>query len=243
MRKLVASGSAIVLAAAVLAACGSSGSSKANDSSATTAAGSSSPSETDLSKLVADANKQKFKITYTDGSGTTQTYEQDGNGNSVYGTDASLTFVTRTSIVNCDRSSGSYQCTETPSSQGNAASPFSGIVTALQSQLGALGGRFGSTSSKTIAGRDAECVTFSQSDLVGSGSTASYTGCIDKQTGTTLEFAVDNGAKKTTSLLVTKFESPGASDFTPPVTPSTYASNISIPDAASVTLPTTPGGG
>jgi hypothetical protein len=242
MRKLVASCSTLVLAAAVLAACGSSGSSKANDSAVTTNAGSPAPSETDLSKLVANANKQKFKITYTDGSGTSQTYEQDGNGNSVYGSDGSLTFVAKASIVNCDKSSGSYQCTATPSSQGNAASPFSGIVTALQSQLSALGGRFGSTSTKTIAGREAECVTFSQSDLVGSGSKASYTGCIDKQTGTTLEFAVDNGGRKTTSLLVTKFESPGASDFTPPVTPSTYPSNISLPDAASVTLPTTPGG-
>jgi hypothetical protein len=235
MRKLVASCSAVLIAAAALAACGSS-SSKAGDASPTTrAGGASTPSDTDLSKLVANADKQKFKITYTDGSGATQTYEQDGNGNSVSGSDDSLTFATKTAIVNCDKNSGTYQCTQTPASQGAGASPFSGIVTAFSSQLTALGGHFGSRSSKTIAGRDAACVTFSLSDIVASKQKASYTGCIDKKTGATLEVAVDNNGKKITSLLVTKFESPKASDFTPPVTPSTYASGISI------TLPPGPG--
>ena len=243
MRKLVASCSAVLIAGAVLAACGSSGSSKANDTTpTTTAGGASSPSDTDLSKLVADANKQKFKITYTDGSGTTQTYEQDGNGNSVYGGEGTLTFLSKSSIVNCDKSTGSYQCTETPASVGSAGSPFSGIATALQSQLSALGGRFGSTSSKTIAGRDAQCVTFSMSDIVGSNQKASYSYCIDKGTGATLEVAVDNGGKKTTSLLVTKFESPSTSDFTPPATPSTIPSSISVPAGASITLPAVPAG-
>ena len=133
MRKLVASCSAVLIAAAALAACGSNGSSKANSPSATTnAGGSSSPSDTDLSELVANADKQKFKLTYTDGSGATQTYEQDGNGNSVSGTDDSLTFDTKTSIVNCDKTSGSYQCTETPASQRQrGAAPSRASCTAL----------------------------------------------------------------------------------------------------------------
>lgn len=228
MRKSVARCSVVVIAAAALAACGSSGSSKANDTTPTTNKGASSPSDNELAQLVANANKQKFKITYTVGGGSIQTYEQDGNGNSVYGVDDTLTFVTNDSIVNCDKSSGSYSCTATPGSQGSASSPFSGIATALQSQFTALGGHFGSTSSKTIAGRDAECVTFSQSDLVGSAATASYSGCIDKQTGATLEVAVDDGKQRTTSLLVTKFESPRASDFTPPATPSTIATGNAI---------------
>jgi hypothetical protein len=243
MRKLVASCSAVLIATAALAACGSSGSSKANNTPTTSAGGASSPSDSDLAKLVADANKQKFKITYTDGSGTTQTYEQDGNGNSVYGSEGSLTFLSKSSIVNCDKSSGSYECTETPASEGSAGSPFSGIATALKSQLSALGGRFGSTSSKTIAGRDAQCVTFSMSDIVGSKEKASYSYCIDKNTGATLEVAVDNGGKRTTSLLVTKFESPSASDFTPPATPSTIPQSISVPGGASITLPSIPGNG
>jgi hypothetical protein len=227
MRKSVGRCSVVLIAAAALAACGSGGSSKAKDTP-TTNNGASSPSDNELANLVANANKQKFKITYTVGGGTVQTYEQDGNGNSVYGGDDSLTFVTKTSIVNCDKSAGSFSCTETPGSKGSAASPFSGIVTALQSQFTALGGHFGSTSSKTIAGRDAQCVTFSQSDIAGSTAKASYSGCIDKQTGATLEVAVDDGTKKITSLLVTKFESPRASDFTPPATPSTIASSITI---------------
>ena len=226
MRKSVGRCSVVLIAAAALAACGGGGSSKAKDTP-TTNNGASSPSDNDLAQLVADANKQKFKITYTAG-GTTQTYEQGGNGNSVYGSADSVTFVTKRSMVNCDKSAGSFSCTETPGSQSSAASPFSGIVTALQSQFTALGGHFGSTSPKTIAGRDAQCVTFSQSDLVGSGAKASYSGCIDKQTGATLEVAVDDGTKKITSLLVTKFESPRASDFTPPATPSTIASSITI---------------
>jgi len=237
MRKWVASCSVVMIAAGALAACGSSGSSKAtNPSETTNPGGASSPSDSDLAKLVTNAGKQKFKLTYVDGSGASQMYEQDGKGNSVSGSDDSLTFATATSIVSCDKSSGAYQCTETPASQGNAASPFSGIVTAVQSQFTALGGHFGSRSSKTIAGRDAECVTFSQDDLVGSAAQVSYSGCIDKQTGATLEVAVDDAGKKTTSLLVTKFEEPGPSDFTPPVTPSTYASSLSI------TLPVNSGG-
>jgi hypothetical protein len=254
MRKLIVSSSVVMIAAVALGACGSSGSSKANNPSATTTAGSSSSTDNDLAKLVADANKQRFKITYADAGGATQTYEQDGNGNSVSGSDGSLTFFTKTSIVNCDKGSGSYQCTQSPVAAGSLGNPFLGVVTAFQSQLTALGGRFGSTSTKTIAGRDAQCVTFSEKDLVGSvggaiakaagaGLKASYSYCIDKETGATLEVAVtDDAGKKTTSLLVTKFESPSAADFTPPATPSTIPSSISVP-GGSITLPTIPGNG
>jgi len=95
----------------------------------------------------------------------------------------------------------------------------------------ALGGHFGNTSSRTIAGRDAQCVTFSQSDIVASSTKGSYSACIDKATGATLEVAVDDGTKKTATLLVTKFELPRAADFTPPVTPSTIASGgVPVPN-------------
>ena len=85
-------------------------------------------------------------------------------------------------------------------------------------------------------------MTFSEKDLAGSvgGAIAGAAGaslkgsatyCIDKQTGTTLEVAgTDDSGKQTTSLLVTKFETPSASDFTPPATPST----ISLPDGITV---------
>ena len=152
MPKVIVPSSLVMFAAVALVACGGGGSSKAGNPSATTTAGSSSTSDNDLSKLVADASKQKFKITYSDGSGATQTYEQDGNGNSVSGSDDSLTFFTKTSIVNCDKSSGSYTCTESPVAAGSlGTNPFLGVVTAFQSQLPALGGRFGSTSTKTTS--------------------------------------------------------------------------------------------
>lgn len=246
MRRSVASCSAVIIATVLLAACGG-GSSKAKSLFAPSNNGGASSSNNSLSQLVANANKQKFKITYTDGSGNTQTYEQDGKGDSVSGSDDSLTFITKQSTVTCDKSSGSYECNQSPVSLGGLSNPFVGVAAAFQGQLTALGGRFGSTSTQTIAGRDAQCVTFSEKDLVGSvggaiakaaGSKlkASYSYCIDKSTGATLEVAVtDDSGKKTTSLLVTKFESPSASDFTPPATPSTIPSSI--------TLPTIPGGG
>jgi len=232
MRGFGTSGAAVILAAAGLVAC--AGPTKtANHPSATSNNGAgSSHSSHDLAQLVADADKQKFKITFTDGSGNAQTYEQDGNGDSVSASAGSLTFATKTSSTICDQINGSYECTHSPVSPDAALNPFSGVVTAFQSQLSALGGRYGSQSSATIAGRDAQCVTFSATDFEGpldqtittapgTPPQASYTYCIDTDTGVTLKVAVtDASGKQTTSLLVTKFELPKASDFTPPATPS-----------------------
>ena len=107
MRRFVASVSAAIVAAAVVAACGG-GSSKADNPSTTTNNGATSPasSDTDLSSLVANANKQKFKITFTLGSSAPQVYEQDGNGNSVLAGSDSETFTTKTDTITCDKSSG-----------------------------------------------------------------------------------------------------------------------------------------
>jgi hypothetical protein len=228
MRGFVASCSAVILAAAGLAACG--GGSGHHPSAPSTNVGGSSPSTNALSQLVANANKQKFKITYVDGGGNTQSYEQDGNGDSVSGSAGSLTFVTKTATTVCDQTNGAYQCTQSPISPDAAANLFSGVVTAFQSQLSALGGRYGSQSTTTIAGRDAQCVTFSAADFEGSVDAttapalavqpqASYSYCIDTLTGVTLKVAVtDASGKQTTSLLVTNFALPKASDFTPPAT-------------------------
>jgi hypothetical protein len=226
MRGFVASCAAVILAAAVLAACG--GGNGHHPSAPSTPAGGSSPATNSLSQLVANANQQKFKITYVDGGGNRQSYEQDGNGDSVSGSAGSLTFVTKTSATICDQTSGAYQCTQSPISPDAAANPFSGVVTAFQSQLSALGGRYGSQSTTTIAGREAQCVTFSATDFEGSvdATTApasagqpSYSYCIDTVTGVTLKVAVtDASGKQTTSLLVTNFALPKASDFTPPAT-------------------------
>ena len=252
MRKFVASGSAVLIAVGLLAACGSNGSSKANRSTTptTAAAGGGGSQSSDISKLVADANKQRYKITYTDGGGNTQTYEQDGKGNSVSSNGDSQTFVSKGKTINCATTSGKATCTESPIAiAGGAASPFLGALTLEQTQLGALGSTLGTKSSKTIAGRDAECVTFTAADLAGAAGRAiaksqgkslkgSYSYCIDKNTGVTLEISgTDESGTNHTSLSVTKFEQPSDSDFTPPAKPTT----ITLP--AGITLPTIPSAG
>ena len=125
-----------------------------------------------------------------------------------------------------------------------------------ESYFSELGNKFGTTSTKTISGREAQCVTFSAKDLAGAvgGAVAkaggaslkgSATYCIDKDTGATLEVAsTDDSGKASTSLLVTKFQPPSASDFVPPATPSTIPSSITIPGGGTITIPnvTIPGG-
>lgn len=241
MRGFVTSCAAVIVAAAGVVACAGTSPYANHPPPPSNIGGGTSRSSTDLSQLVANANRQKFKITFTDGSGNAQTYEQDGNGDSVSGSAGSLTFVTKTSTTICDQTNGSYACTHSPVSPDAALNPFSGVVTAFQSQLSALGGRYGSQSTATIAGRDAQCVTFSETDFegpvdqtittaVGSQPQASYSYCIDSETGVTLKVAAtDPSGKQTTSLLVTKFESPTASDFTPPATPSTVPANAALP--------------
>lgn len=236
MRKFVASCS-VLIAASALAACGSSGSTAKSPATISSNGGSSSGQLTsdELSTLVDAAAKQKFKVTYTDGNGETLRYAQDGNGNVMQGNSNSESFSTNRATISCDKSSGTFQCTHSPGSEGAAASPFTSVVTLLQSFLSGLDGRVGSQSTKTIAGREAQCVTFSAKDLTGnaSGTTGpvaepkvSATYCIDKDTGATLEVsATDAAGKASTSLLVTDFGTPTASDFTPPATPST----ITIP--------------
>jgi hypothetical protein len=244
MRRFVAVCSVAVIAVAVLAGCGGSSSNTGRASSNTNANGGSSSS--DLSKLIADASKQKYKITYANGGSSTLTYAQDGNGNSVFGDGDSLTFVTKDATMSCDKSSGSWTCTQSPASVNALTNPFLGVLESQKAALSALGGNFGATTDKTIAGRDAQCLTFSQKDLLGGvgnaiagavgaklKGSASY--CIDKKTGITLEVSgTDDSGKKSTVLAVTKFETPSASDFTPPATPQT------LPN---ITLPTIPGNG
>jgi hypothetical protein len=232
MRGFVTSCAAVILAAATVVGCAGTSPHASRPSATSNNGGGSSRSGNDLSQLVANADKQRFKISFTDGSGNAQTYEQNGHGDSVSGAAGSLTFVTKTSTTICDQINGRYQCTRSPGSPDSALNPFSGVVTAFQSQLSALGGRYGAQSTATIAGRDAQCVTFSAADFegpldqtinttLGAARQASYSYCIDTATGVTLKVAVtDASGKQTTSLLVTKFALPKASDFTPPTTPS-----------------------
>jgi hypothetical protein len=266
MRRFVAFCPVAVIGVAVLAGCGGSSSKSGTGASSDTSAsgGGGSSSSDDLSKLVADASKQKYKVTYDSGDNNSLTYAQDGNGDSVFGEGDSLTYVSKGSTVGCEKSSGTWQCTQSPVSVGAIGNPFTGVLSLQQTYFSALGDHFGKTSNKTIAGRDAECITFSQKDILGKvgGAIAgalgknvkgSATYCIDKQTGTTLEVSgTDESGKNSHTLVVTKFETPSASDFTPPATPKkvpgislpagiTLPSGVTLPPG--ITLPSIPGGG
>ena len=257
MRKLVASCSAVLIAAALLAACGGGSSSKSGNPLTTSPGGGASSSNDSLSKLVADANKGKFKITFTDDSGNAQVYAQDGNGNSMFGTGDSTTFISKDATISCNKDSGKDVCTQSPASVGALGNPFVAILAGMRTYFTALGGKLGDTSSRKIAGRDATCVTFSAKDLAGSigGAIANAAGkslkgsatyCIDKDTGAPLEISgSDDSGKSSTTLKVTKFETPSASDFTPPATPTTVPGlgSITLPGGGAITLPSIPGGG
>jgi hypothetical protein len=251
MRKIIASCSAALIAIAVLGACGSSASSKSSDTNApgTTngSSGGTSPgaSGSELSQLYANASKQKFKITFTDDSGDTQVYEQDGQGNSVWNTGDSKIFTTSSGSATCTTdSNGKAQCLDTGAT-GLATNLFLTYFNLGKSYVTALGGNFGDTSSKTVAGRSADCVKLTAASFgaVAAALAASIKGsltfCVDKQTGVLLEWkATDNDGKTSSVFEVTKFEEPADSDFTLPATPQTIPSvsipNVSIP---SVSLP------
>jgi len=230
MRKSGASFFAVAVAVAALAACGGGGgSSKAQD---TLPQPTQAPSSAQgLANLVAHAARQRYKITFTDQSGTSQTYAQDGTGNSVEIAGGTETFVTKTATINCDKSSATFVCTKSPRSPASG-NPLFGVLSLEQTQLSSLGGNSSDRSNKTIAGRDAQCITFAAKDLVGDlgenvtippallTSKASYTYCVDKASGVTLEVSGTNEAgARTASLEVTKFEQPSNSDFVPPATP------------------------
>jgi len=223
MRRPVASRSVVLIAIALFAACGGS-SSKSPASSGTgpntTTSNSSGSTNGDLAKLYADAAKARFKITYTSGTGSeTQTYAQDGKGNSVFGTADSKYFTSASGSVSCNTASGKATCLERG---GATVNPFLTLFQAGKSYLDALGGRYGDVASKTIAGRAAKCVTISAESIARiSGIKGSATYCIDKDTGVLLEISsTDASGTHDTSFNVTKFEEPTDSDFTPPATPS-----------------------
>jgi hypothetical protein len=248
MRRFLASCSVVVIAIALLGACG--GSESKNPASPGTNPGDTSPGgsgSSDIAKLYADAAKQKFKITFSSGSGDSTTYAQDGNGKSVYTSGDTQTFVTATETVTCSTSSGKATCTQNPG--GSTISPFLGIYNAGKTYVSALAG-YGDKSSKTIAGRDAQCVTISGKSVASKAGPAaaaiaaaikgSVGYCIDKSTGVLLEATATDASGTNTSIFqVTKYEEPSASDFTPPATPS----SVSLPSGYTVPSYTIPGGG
>ncbi|MDQ1508363.1 MAG: hypothetical protein QOG50_207 [Actinomycetota bacterium] len=227
MRRLVASCSIAVVAVAVLAACGGSGSKRPASSDGKQPGTSEKKGDASgraFAKLYADAANRKFKITFTIGGKDEKTYAQDGNGKSVYAAGDSQTFTSSAGSVVCTRASGTATCAPLPGS--DTTSPFAGYYTAGKKYIEALGGNVGDESSKTIAGRAAQCATISAQSVARAAGAGvrpikgSATYCIDKDTGVLLEIgSTDASGDESTAFAVTKFEQPTDSELTPPATP------------------------
>jgi outer membrane lipoprotein-sorting protein len=254
MRRLIASCSVVLLSIALLGACGgSSDKPAASNAAPSLTVPDGNGSSSNFSKLYEDALKQKFKITFVDDSGDETTYAQDGNGKSMYSSGDTQTFISADETVRCNTNSdGKAECTKVL--VGTSVNPFLGIYNAGKAFVTALA-RFGDKSSETIAGRDADCVTFSKKTVedagpigaaIGSAIKGSITYCVDKETGVLLEYSTKDADGKTTdSFKVTKFEEPSDSDFEPPATPST-GPDFTVPSITyppGYTGPTIPGPG
>jgi hypothetical protein len=216
------------LAATLLAGCGGSNGGPSAEGTTTTTVRPAS--RADFSKLFAGLSKQSFKVTYDDADGNSQSFAQDGKGNTVTAGDNRQVFTTPTTTITCDKAddAATFTCVQS-SIRSFGDSPYIASSIAENTYATALAYRFGSTSQKTIAGRDADCFTITAADF-GAGSAAAgslgdslkgaLTYCNDHDTGAVLENTItDEDGDTSTNLLVTEFGQPSASDFDPPATP------------------------
>ena len=223
MRKLV---TVAIVGALALAACGGKSSNGANGGT-----NGGSGNSNDFSSLIAKTNAAKYKVTYQSGSDTPFTIAQDPPRFS-YTTDSSGTYVTADgSAVTCSGTGPTATCTSLPgggdSIKQGLTTSFGAIGALLVNQAGkGIPGlsSITKTTSKTIAGRDAECATIDASSLGVLGAaigTGSYSVCVDKATGVMLESKTDDGHGHSTDVKATAFGTPSNSDLTPPATPVT----------------------
>jgi hypothetical protein len=257
MRKLVIG---IVAATMTIAACGGSNKAKSTDTGAggttTTGSGGGSAVTTsgggggnDISKLAGDYAKAKIKITYasSSSSGENITIAQDGNGKSSFGTGSGTFYSDGKSSIACEGTGSSAHCTDLGSAgalgAGNIGGTFTATFAALAKVLSSQNG--GDKSSETIAGRDATCVKWKASDIVGKLATLplfadsakpgeydpndSLTICVDKQSGFLLKIAGTKKGAVQDTLTATAVSEPTDADFTPPVTPATIPSVPTVP--------------
>jgi hypothetical protein len=237
----------VLVAVLALAACGSSKSSGSSDTGSHlsdvpgSTNGSGKSDNSGFASLVQKAKDAKYKVTYTNTDGQSFTIAQDPPKFSLVEGD-SATYVTADgSSVSCSGTGSSATCSQLPGTgaaiQQGMASAFGAVgqlfVTLANENIGGLGGLGHiATTSKTIAGRDAECATVDKNTLGVLGAAigdASYAVCIDKDTGVMLSTKTTDQGGKTNEITASDFGSPSDSDFTPPATPQT------IPG-----LPTTP---
>jgi hypothetical protein len=231
---------ALVAAATLaLAACGSSKSSSSGNET-TTSGGGTSASE--FSSLVSKAKDASFKVTYKTSNGDTITVAQDGTGKQAITDGNNLFISTGSTAISCDGTTSSATCRDLGAAGKATAGAGVSLITGTASAIATLGSSSilnGQTSSETIAGRDATCVTVKASDLAGvfgsiarlltSDATAEV--CADKETGVLLKLSGGTGSSPTDLFVATEFGEPSDSDFQPPSTPQ------SLPTVPSFTIP------
>jgi hypothetical protein len=247
MRKIMIG---VCVAAFALAACGGGASNKvgvgsSGGGSATTAPGGGSTGGNDaFSQLIAKAKSASFKATYTTSDGKSITLAQDGNGKEAFITDGSEVISNGTTTISCDGTTSAATCTDLGSTGGTMIAGLTALFSTAYTSLAGLNSSVygGHTSSETIAGRDASCVTIKASDYAGGlgglssklGGDASVTSCVDKSLGYLLKLSgTDASGTATNELVATAAGDSSASDFQPPSTPVTTPS-ISLPPGVSL---------
>jgi hypothetical protein len=231
----------VLAAILVLAACGSSNKSSSSGSgSDTTTSGGSGGG--DFASLVAKAKDASFKVTYKTSDGDTITIAQDGTGKQAV-TEGNNLFINNGSTgISCDGTTSTATCRDLGSAGKTAAGAGVSLITGTANAISRLASSSllnGHTSSQTIAGRDATCVTVNTSDMAGVlgsiarrvGADASSTVCADKETGVLLKFSGGSSGNVTDLFVATEFGEPSAADFEPPSTPK------SVPTIPQLTIP------
>jgi hypothetical protein len=211
-----------VLVSIALGACSGGGKAANLPTTPTSTGGTKS-----LSSLMAKAAAARYKVTYQAGNTTIMIAQDPPRYSSVQGNTSIYDTAAGTS-VECTGVGVTANCAEIPDAKHLAkqslAGSFGSVAASLVDALGKSGADFAgiTTSSKTIAGRSARCVTLDGTKLasiVGDALKGTTTICADSQTGVLLESHVDSA--KGDDLLATFFGDPSDADFNPPSTPIT----------------------
>jgi hypothetical protein len=233
----------VVAATLALAACGSSSKSGSSGNDTTTAGGSTSD---DVAALAAKAKTAAFKVTYNTSNGRTVTIAQDGKGKQSVREGDNLYIVDGDTAVYCNGTTSTATCEDRGRAGKAAADAITRSVMQAYRQLANLNSSLfnGRTSSDSIAGRDATCVTVKASDMAGIlgaiaekvGSNLTGSMCLDNETGVLLRLSGGSEDSTTDVIVATEFGEPSDSDFQPPSTPKP-APSYTIPSIPHITVP------
>ena len=231
MRKLTF---AFLVAAVFVAGCGGSDDKKPSVSATpgtggATTATTSAAGDDDFAKLVEEASTKRFRVTYETSSSDSAekdvlTISQDGTGKYAYISDNgdSLVIADGTTYTSCDNVKTTPECTQYTGATGQAlVAPFTGFLTVATAAIKAhQSNGFGDTSTETIAGREAKCVSFDYLN-------AQWKACADNETGILLKWEAGSEGESG-SFVATDAGEPKDSDFEPPATPETVP-NVTLP--------------